>query len=206
MSEPIRKRKQAPEGYSPKQPEIASMMQEHTGQVRHIGEIQPFQQEFELFYLPACRVIGVEQTYGPEPGGDRAAAPQWGRVIQSEAWEKMSTLPRVIPRSCFGWTCDYKPDTKTFQYLVAVLTPAETAVPDGCQFRDVPPTLVAAGRWAESLEQVIEKMKQLGYSSRWGEEGCEWNAELYLDEEEHLPTPNGQEWRWLIPCKQEEAK
>lgn len=206
MSEPLRKRKQAPESYTPKQPEIACMMHERMGQVRHIGEIQPLQHTFEIFYLPACRVIGVEQTYGPEPGGDHAAAPQWGRVIQSAAWKTISILPRVISGSCCGWTCDYNPDTKTFQYLVAVLTLADTAVPDGCQFRDVPPTLVAVGRWAEPMDQVVEQMQQHGFISHWGEKGCEWNAELYLDAEEHLPAPNGQEWRWMIPCKREDAK
>jgi hypothetical protein len=55
---------------------------------------------------------------------------------------------------------------------------------------------------------VVEQMKQLGYVSRWGDKGCSWNAELYLREEEQLheqgrlPTPNGQEWRWLIPIKE----
>jgi len=36
MSEPIRKRKQTPESYTPKKPEIASMLQEHTGQAMQL--------------------------------------------------------------------------------------------------------------------------------------------------------------------------
>lgn len=190
----------------PKEKPVVAMEAQAYGAVRQVSEINAFQKELEILYLPASRVIGVEQTYGPEPGGDRAAAPQWGRVIKSEAWKKISALSRVIPRSALGWTCDHRPDAKTFQYLVAVLTPTGTAVPEGCQFRDVPPTLVAAGRWDEHMDRVVEQMKRLGYVSRWGDKGCSWNAELYLDEEEQLPAPNRQEWRWLIPCKREEAK
>lgn len=189
-------------GALPTEKPIPATAAQSYGAVRHVQEINPFQKELEICYLPACRVIGVEQTYGPEPGGDRAAAPQWQRVIASKEWEAIAALPRVIPRSCFGWTCDDKPEAKTFQYLVAVLTPAGTAVPEGCQFRDVPPTLVAAGRWDEPMDGVLAQMKQLGYVSHWGDKGCSWNAELYLDEEEGLPAPNGQEWRWLIPIKE----
>jgi hypothetical protein len=69
------------------------MMAEEYGAVRHVREINPFQQELEMFYLPACRVIGVEQTYGPKPCGDRAAAPQWQRVIASKEWKAIATLP-----------------------------------------------------------------------------------------------------------------
>ena len=204
MSEPAKKPGQQPESYDPKDvPEIVKMAAVQ-GNYRHISEIQPMQGALEIFRLPACRVIGIEQTYKLGGKEQHAAAPQWAHVTDSEIWKTICTLPRVIPEACFGWTCECLPKKKkAFSYFVSMLTPADTPVPEGCQFRDVPATLVAAGRWDEPMHEVIEKMKPLGFVTHYNDEGCGWNAELYLDEEEGFPTPNGQEWRWLIPCKGE---
>jgi hypothetical protein len=117
----------------------------------------------------------------------------------------MGELPLLIQGTGFGWACDSNPETGCFSYLVAMLTPADTPVPAGCQFRDVPPTLVAIGRWDEHLDQVIEQMKQLGYVAHWDDAGCGWNTELYFWEEEQLPHSHDQEWRWMVPCKQAEG-
>ncbi len=169
--------------------------------LRHIRELRPFQEALEAFNLPASRVIGVEQLYKLHGGEDHMAAPQWASVSASETWKVICALPRVMPDACFGWTCDYVPETDMFSYIVSVLTPADTPVPDGCQFRDIPETLVAAGRWDEPMDQVIQKLKSLGYVTNYDTAGCGWNAELYLDKEESRPAPGGQEWRWLIPCR-----
>ena len=204
MSEPAKKPGRAQESYDPKDvPEIVRMAAGR-GNYRHISEIQPMQEALEIFRLPACRVIGIERTYKLGGKEQHAAAPQWARVTDSEIWKTICALPRVLPDACFGWTCDCIPKKrKRFCYYVATLTPADTPVPEGCQFRDIPATLVAAGRWDEPMHQVLENMKPLGFATHWDDAGCGWNAELYLDEEEGFPTPNGQEWRWLIPCKEE---
>jgi hypothetical protein len=198
---------QTPGGDRPRTSDGANMMREDSDRtaLRHIGEIRPFRSELEILRVPASRVIGIEQSYRLH-GGDRAAAPQWARVLASEEWRAIAALPRVVSDSCFGGTCGYTPETESFGYLVAVLTPASTPVPEGCQFRDAPPTLAAAGPWGEPMDQVAGKMRQLGYVPRYGDKGCEWNAELYLDEEEHLPASNGQEWRWLLPCRREDTE
>jgi hypothetical protein len=206
MNEPAKNPGQQPESYQPQKPEMMRALEEAQGDYRHISEIQPLQEVLEIFRLSDCRAIGIEQTYKLGGKEQHAAAPQWARVTDSEIWKTICALPRVIPNACFGWTCECVPKKKkAFSYFVAMLTPADTPVPEGCQFRDVPTTLVAAGRWDEPMEQVIEQMKLQGVDTHYNDAGCGWNAELYLDAEQGLPTPNGQEWRWLIPCK-EEAK
>lgn len=174
---------------------------------RSIGEIRPFHDTLEIFHLPASRVIGEEALYKLNSGVRLAAAPQWELLSASEVWKKtITTLPRVIPTTFTGWTCNYVPETDMFSYLASVLTPADTPIPEGCQHRDIPETLVAVGRWGEPLPRVIEQVKELGYIPRWHDEGCGWNAELYFDgDESRTDVPDdGQGWRWMIPCMKEE--
>ncbi len=203
MSEPIKKLEQSPESYSPKdKPEILNMAKEANNALRHISELHPFWETFEIFYMPASRVIGVEQAYKSD-GSDGGAGPQWARVCSSDIWKTLGELPLVIPNTGFGWTCDDNHETGCFSYIVAMLTPAGTPVPEGCQYRDIPPALVAVGRWDEHFDEVKEQMNQRGYKPCWDDKGCGFNAELYFWEEESLPHSPDQEWRWLIPCKKE---
>jgi len=171
---------------------------------RNIDKIRPSHDTLEIFHLPASRVIGEEASYKLNNPVRHAAAPQWERLHASGKWETMAALPRVIPDTHTGWTCDYVPATDMFSYLASRLAPADTPVPEGCQFRDIPETLVAVGRWGEPMPRVLEQMKALGYIPRWAEAGCGWNAELYFDGDESRPaSEDGQGWRWMIPCKAE---
>jgi len=197
----------APESYTPKQvPEIMKLAEEAQGGFRQISEIQPYQDALEIFHMPACRVIGIEQTY--KINGDEDPAAHWSRALALDVWKTVEALPRVIQNARFGWTCDCIPKEKNaFDYIVSVLTPADTPVPAGCQFRDIPATHVAAGLWAEDIGQTIERMNKRGFVTRYSDGGCGWNGELYLDAEQlnPPPAPCGVAWRWLIPCK-EDAK
>jgi len=173
---------------------------------RGINEMKAHHKEFEIFKVPASRLIGKEKSLPLHGAGPLPARPFWEECFASEEWEKtIRVLPQVIPESNFGWTCDYVPATDTFSYLCSVLTPAGTPVPEGWQFRDVPETLAAVGLWGDRLmEDVVPKLQAMGFEPAWGDAGCGWNAELYLHKEkveDQPPDGNAQGCRWVVPCK-----
>jgi len=212
MSEPAKQFDQAPESYSPKaKPEIMKLLEEAQQSVPAIaGAPTPFSKRFGVFQLPASRAIGMEERHKLHGGPELVAAPQWVRAFESELWRTVQALPQLISGSAFGWACDYDAESDTFSYLVSVLCPAGTAVPAGCQFRDVPPTHAAVGLWGDDLHRVIKRMKRRGYVTHYEDEGCEWNAELYFGEEKanlpRRPKANAAGCRWLVPCKPKKEK
>ena len=128
--------------------------------------------------------------------------------MKSGDWEKLRALPQVVPDSDFGWTCDYVAETDCFSYLCSAVTPAGTLVPEGFQFRDAPETLAAVGKWGDEIEDIVERLKGMGFEAAWGAAGCGWNAELYLKTELENPPPNGNKagCRLVVPCKRIEAR
>ncbi|MDR1464576.1 MAG: GyrI-like domain-containing protein [Oscillospiraceae bacterium] len=206
LREPLKKPDPAtaPESYNPKdRPEILRMAVEYTGSLRPLRALRSFQEAFEIFRLPACRAIGVEQIYKMGEGGEHAAAPQRDRVPRSEVWPILWALPKVIPEdNCIGWTCGWATEPNAFCYLVAVLCPAGTPVPEGCQYRDVPATEVAVGLWGEDMGKVIKRAKKQGYDTHYNDGGCCWNFELYLDAETKALPHGNQEWRWAVPVRE----
>lgn len=166
--------------------------------MRNFPEIKAFEDEFEVFELPASRLIGLEARNGGALGNTAPAL--WGQAFESGAMDALKALPQVLEGGTYGWTCEYDPSTDTFVYIVCVLTPAGTPVPEGFIYRDVSATLVAKGLYGESVAQTVERANVLGYGTNW--EACGWNAELYLQAEEDAPpkqvdTP----WHWLVPVR-----
>ena len=206
MSEPLRKPGHAPESYDPKDvPEIVKMAGQGQASAAIDGAPEPFSEQFGVFQLPASRVIGMERRFKLGGSEELLARPLWDEAFASELWKTVQALPQLIPNSNCGWTCDSDAETDTFSYLSAVLCPAGTPVPEGCQFRDIPPTKVAAGLWGDDMQKVIKRMKKLGFVTNYEAEDCGWNAELYFLEEHDSSKRRGkgniQGCRWLVPCR-----
>ncbi|MEN6313861.1 MAG: hypothetical protein ABFD25_06400 [Clostridiaceae bacterium] len=196
MSETVKKPNQTPESYSPKKPTILSMAEESPNSYRSITEVKAFSKQFEIYKMPASRVIG--KAFIHHPGQN--AVPFVEESLASSEWPIILNLPRVISDADCGWTCEYLPETDSFTYIVSVLTPAQTPVPDGCQYRDVPETLVAFGLRGENMDLVRAKMEDWGYTTNHESPGCCWNAEFYFEEEcKMYPGENNE--HWIMPCK-----
>lgn len=166
--------------------------------MRNVSEICAFEDDFELFHLPAVRIIGKEVRNGGELGN--TAPTLWDEMYSSGNCDTLMELPQMVDNSLFGWTCEYDPKTNTFIYIVCAMTPAGTPVPDGFVYRDIPETVCAKGLFGEDVPQTIERAAKLGYVSNWEPYG--WNAELYIREEEENPPKDGcMPWHWLVPVK-----
>lgn len=166
--------------------------------MKSISEIRSFEDSFEVYHLPAVRIIGREVRNGGAIGNTAPAL--WTEVYASGDAEKLMALPQVLDDSMYGWTCEYDPETDTFIYIVCVMTPVGTPVPDGFVYRDIPETLCAKGLYGEDVPQTIRRAEDAGYATNWEPYG--WNAELYLGEEEqNPPKPCATPWHWLVPVK-----
>lgn len=168
--------------------------------MKHINEIKPFNNKIEIVLLPASRIIGKEIRNGGKLGN--TAPKLWDDIYASEEVKILESLPQIVSKDLFGWTMEYDPDTKTFIYMVCALTRADTIVPEGFTYRDIPKILCAVGLYGENVNQTLNKLSLLGYESNWSCEGCGWNAELYFNDEENNPPKKVKSpWHWLIPVK-----
>ena len=163
--------------------------------MRKIHEIQPFEDPFELFEMPAVRIIGKEARCGGKLGN---TAPKLAEeTLKSDSWNQLKHLPLILKDS-LGLTCDHDEETNTFSYLVAVMTQENTEVPEGFTYRDLPATVCAKGRFGESISKTIKRAEELGYTTNWGP--YPWNAEIYIKEEcAQPPKKNCEPNHWLVP-------
>lgn len=163
-----------------------------------VSEILPFDDQIGVYQLPGLTHHRIETRSGGNLGNTAPAL--WDKFFSTGTDKVLASLPALIPESLFGWTCEYDPATDTFVYMVCILTPADTPVPDGFTYRDWPETLCAKGLFGEDVDQTCGRAKLLGYAINW--EACPWNAELYLNAEEANPPKQCETpWHWLVPVK-----
>ena len=161
-----------------------------------VSDIRPFNQDLGFYRLPAARIIGMEVRSGGALGNTAPAL--WGSAYSSGTMERLMKLPSLVSDATFGWTMEYNPADDTFVYMVCVLTPSGTEVPDGFTFRDLPATDCALGLFGEDTMATVGRAKAAGFRPNW--ESSPWNAELYLAaEEKNPPIECAAPWRWLVP-------
>lgn len=166
--------------------------------MNHLSAVRPFATEVEFYHLPSVRIIGKEVRNGGALGN---TAPQlWGDMYASGAMDILLALPQVVQGCTFGWTSDFDAATSSFAYMVCVMTPAGTPVPEGLVWQDIPTTDCAVGRFGEDVMQTVGRAKDAGYIPNW--DVCGWNAEVnFAAEEENPPRQDCAPWRWLVPVK-----
>ena len=166
--------------------------------VKNINEIKPFVEEQEVFVMPEVRIIGITGRCKLHTGSNDDVMEVWQR-LDDAVWAKMENLPRVMPNTVLGWTGDCPEGSDTYSYIISVVCPAGTPVPEGLDYRDLPASYVAKGEYGDDIGGVVNKFTPKGFVTCYTDLG--WNAELYLDEEEkNPPKENCSPFRWLVPC------
>jgi len=167
--------------------------------MKNINEMKPFVEEQEIFFMPDVRIIGLELRCKLHDTGENPIPALWGKFFEKGFPAALANLPRAIPNAMLGWTGDCPEGSDTFSYIVSIACPANTPVPEGYTYRDLPSSIVAKGKFGESIGDVINRFTPLGFVTCYTDLG--WNAELYFDEEENNPPlTNCDGWRWLVPC------
>jgi hypothetical protein len=156
-------------------------------------------EEHEIFLMPDVRIIGIARrcTFESDVAGLSPHEEYWNEFLAFGGVIKR--LPLVIKDSMVCWTGDCPKGADYYTYMPGVVFPADTPVPDGLDYRDLPGTYVAKGVFGDqnNMNDVHRYFSQLGFVSCYTDLG--WNAKLFLTEDEkrnHYNTP----CRWLIPC------
>lgn len=164
--------------------------------MKNINEIKPFIEEQEIFIMPDVRIIGKAYrcTFSWEET-------PWDKIW--DEWESaqkvIATLPRIVETGWISWTGDSPEGSDYYTYMPSVICPANTPVPDGLDYRDLPASYVAKGEYGDEIGGVIGKFTPNGFITCYTDLG--WNAELYLyEEEENPPVKDCSPFRWLVPC------
>ena len=171
--------------------------------MKNINEMKSFVNEQEIFIMPDVRIIGIEGRCKLHTGNNDVVA-VWQR-FNDTVTAKLEKLPRAIPKALLGWTGDCPEGSDYYSYIISIVCPAETPVPDGLVYRDLPASYVAKGEYGDDIGGVISKFTSNGFKTCYTDLG--WNAELYLDdEEENPPKENCSPFRWLVPCAKTDEK
>lgn len=109
------------------------------------------------------------------------------------------SLPQIVENGFISWTGDSPKGSNYYTYMPAVICPANTPVPEGLDYRDLPASYVAKGEYGDEINDVVNKFMTDGFITCYTDLG--WNAELYLyDEEKNPPKNDCSPFRWLVPC------
>ena len=167
--------------------------------MKNIHEIKPFVEEQEFFLMPEVRIIGIEGRCKLHTGSNADVMEVWQRFDETVT-AKLDILPRAMPNALLGWTGDCPEGSDTYSYIISAICPADTPVPEGLVYRDLPASYVAKGRYGDGLNDVVNTFTSKGFLTCYID--LPWNAELYLDDEENNPPIKDchQPFRWLVPC------
>lgn len=148
--------------------------------------------EVEICEMPNVRIIGKEIKCS---GAEKNTYPAllWDKCINDGTLETLSKLPKEIPNTIIGWSGDFDPEDESYFYIIGVMTPADTPVPTGFQFRDLLSSLVAKGIY-DTGYAMIDVYTKMGYTQNY--EPCGWNGELYFKDD-----PDPSKWSNISPIK-----
>ena len=163
--------------------------------------------KIEFFELPSVRMIGIKVMNG---GGENPVPALWDKCFKENAFQVLAEGSPVV-NYWVGWMGEYNPATGQFAYLAGMLMPAGTKVPEGFDYRDLPPCLIGNGFvngdfangdvYTHSHDLTVGGIVQNGYEPDYT---YGWSAEAYaldlsFDAEEG--TIN-----YLCPCKKAAQK
>jgi len=156
-------------------------------------------EEHEIFIMPDVRVIGIARrcTFENDGAGLSPHEDYWNEFLAFGS--VIDSLPLIIKDSMVCWTGDSPKGGNYYTYMPGVLCPADTPVPDGLDYRDLPASFVAKGVHGDqsNMDDVYEYFYPLGFVTCYTDLG--WNAKLFIGDEEkknHYNSP----CRWLVPC------
>ncbi len=158
--------------------------------------------KIEFYDLPATRMIGKRVVNG---GGENPVPALWEECFRENTFAVLDQQKAVVGY-WVGWMGEYQPDTATFTYLAGQLMPEGTKVPEGFDYRDLPPCLLANGFingdfengdiFAHSHELTLGGIAASGYEPDYA---YGWSAEAYAYDLSF--AANEGTLNYLCPCK-----
>lgn len=140
----------------------------------------------EFGNIPSMRVIGREVSVTMAKGVENPVPALWDASFRDGTMEMLDKLPLAIGDCYIGWMGDAVENG--FAYIVGIAAVADTPVPEGMQYRDVPACKVARSTIAGNLqngdvygnahEMTVAAIETRGYHPDYSHG---WSAEVYPD-------------------------
>ena len=147
---------------------------------------------FEMFYMPAVRIIGKEfqlKDTESETYWERTEKMIWNKYCSYE--KTLNKLPSLIPSAVVCWKARKDLDHDT--YMPGVICPKETPVPEGLDYQDLPASYVAKG------DHTHEQIAANGFCQCYGD--LYWRAEIYALKDLNTDTSFfALDCQYLVPC------
>jgi AraC family transcriptional regulator len=152
--------------------------------------------------LPEVRMIGIHVLHG---GGNNPVPSLWDQCFSGGTFKALEHISPVVDY-WVGWMGDYNPATGRFSYIAGLLMPAGTEVPEGFDYRNLPPCVVGNGfingdfsasdAFAHSHDLTVEGIVKNGYEPDYSQG---WSAEAYARD---LPfSAEEGTINYFCPCK-----
>lgn len=142
-----------------------------------ITSIFPFENRMRYFRLPRMRLIGKAMRHTNET--DIAPIPRFWTEYYAKRHSTAQGLPQIV-NTTLAWIAEYDPVTKQYTYMICVMCPEGTPVPEGFDHRDIGPGLMAHGTLSESppdahsIERFGGELARDGFVCKDG-----WSFEFY---------------------------
>ncbi len=167
--------------------------------MKKFEQLDVYDEEYEILLMPNVRVIGKAYrcTFNPN---ETPWQKFWDEY--NAAQDIISSLPTLLKNGMICWIGDCPVGSDYYTYMPAVICPADTPVPKGLDYRDLPASYVAKGKYVDNLDDVVQKLKQQGFKRRYTDIGTDlgWDAELYTIERANQSSSSNEGIRWLVPC------
>lgn len=152
--------------------------------MKNLSEIKPHASEVEVYEMIGVKLIGKYKRNAHF--GDTNPS-LWDECFSNGNIDILKGLPSIIPNAFLGWLGDYTPNDQTIGYVVGVLTPVETPVPEGfiCKEFTSPMFIADCLIDLDIMDKLnkLNKLNKLGFQSPFSSIDCVgwWEGELYLD-------------------------
>lgn len=167
--------------------------------IRSVRQAKPFADSYGLYAVPPCKVVGLRFLHPPGKEGKWQLRVFVEETVRSALWQQVLALPSLMEGVRWGFTDGGEQVAGAFSYLLSVLVPESTPVPEGLEAHAVPQSQVAIGGRGERMWDVVAGLRAAGYVPAWEQPGCNWTAELYFREEEE-EAPDVANVHWAVPC------
>lgn len=140
-----------------------------------IRDIFPFENRLRFFRLPQVRLIGKSIRHVDET--PVTPIPRFWNEYYQKYYALTEALPQIVPAT-IAWNGDYEPSTREFTYLICVICPVGTQVPQGLEYRDAGPVWLAHGTTSElppdahQISRFAQDVRTAGFAQ--GDVWCEF--------------------------------
>ncbi len=144
--------------------------------------------------FPACRAVGKSVRLSMEEAA-QATSPiraLWCQCFEEGAFNSIMSAGKAVMPECVGLEFDYDFNTQRFTYMVCMFLEADTPVPEGLEYRDLPASRIAVSYvtgeehdvYPNAYDIASKAIAQNGHRANWTFWAEVYNYERFMKPQE----------------------